>query len=464
VLVSNVKANTTSPKPQIDMASNADSRALLSRRAQTEAAPKLGTLLWKVYADLWDPEANPNGYVSIGVAENRLLHADLEQHITRNMNVKDCAFTYGDGPKGSNRLRDVLVKFIGKHFKPRIALQRSHIMVTNGVTSCIEHMSWACANPGEAFLLGQPYYGAFVGDICLRPEVDLIKVKFGDVDPLSMEAVRFYEQAVLDAKDKGVTVKGLMLCNPHNPLGRCYARDVLLEYLKLCERYQIHFVSDEIYALTVWINKEDKAPLQQPFNSILSFDLEGVINPALVHVLWGTSKDWGANGLRVACIISQSNAALHDALTSVALFSSASSLADHAIANVLDDDSFAETYIAKNQQQLSQAYGQVVSFLRDNDIPYSSGTNAGFFIWIDLGAAYMKRHPGRRGQRDLTDEVMDALLDQKLYLASGNLFGSEIPGIFRVTFSHPPEYLHEGLCRMLKAIEIGWQGAVQAKL
>ena len=442
----------------------ASSKAVLSRRAQKEAAPKLGTLIWKVLSDPWDAKANPNGYVSVGVAENRLLHADLEQHITRTINVKDCAFTYGDGPKGSHRLRDVLVKFIGKHFKPRIPLRPDHIMVTNGVTPGIEHLSWACADAGDAFLLGHPYYGAFVADITVRPEVELITVKFGEVDPLSMEAVKYYEQAVLNARKRGVTVKGLMLCNPHNPLGRCYSRDVLLAYLKLCGKYQIHLVSDEIYALTVWVNKEDRQPLQLPFNSILSFDLKGIIDPALVHVLWGTSKDWGANGLRVACLISQSNPALHEALTSVALMSSVSSLADHVVANLLDDDVFAEWYISTNQQKLSQSYSQVISFLRENSIQYTPGSNAGFFVWVDLGAAYLKRHPERKGCRDLTDEVMDALLEQKLYLASGNLFGSEAPGVFRIVFSHPAEYMQEALQRMLQAIEVGYQGDIKAKL
>lgn len=446
------------------MAPQSEAKALLSVRAQKEAAPKLNTLIWKVLSDQWDPKSNPNGYVSIGVAENRLLHHELEGHITRNINVKDCAFTYGDGPKGSHRLRSVLARFLGKHFKPRIPLEASHIMVTNGVTTGIEHLSWACANAGDAFILGQPYYGAFPGDICLRPEVELITVKFGEVDPLSIDALRFYEQAVLDARKRGVTVKGLMLCNPHNPLGRCYSRDVLLGYLRLSEKYQIHLVSDEIYGLTTWINKEDRLPLQLPFNSIMSFDLQGVINPALVHVLWGTSKDWGANGLRVGCLISQSNPSLHEALTSTALMSSVSSIADHVVANLLDDDVFTERYIASNRQKLSQAYSLVISFLREHDMQYTPGSNAAFFVWVDLGAAYLKRHPQRKGQRDLTEEVMDALLEQKLYLASGTLFGSETPGVFRIVFSHPTDYLQEALDRMLKAIEVGYQGGLKAKL
>jgi aspartate/methionine/tyrosine aminotransferase len=433
-----------------------DPKALLSLRAQKEATPKLNTLLWKVYSDQWDPQTNPGGYVSIGVAENKLLHGDLEQHITKHMNVKDCALTYGDGPKGSNRLRRALADFLNRRFQPHVRLEPSHVMVTNGVTTGIEHLSWACGNQGDAFLLGQPFYGAFPGDVTLRPGVGLIMVKFGSIDPLSIEAVRKYEEAILDAQKRGVAVRGLILCNPHNPLGRCYPREALLEYLGLCEKYQMHFISDEIYGLSVWENVEDSSPPQAPFYSILSVDLVGVINPALVHVLWGTSKDFGANGLRVACLISQANPALHGALTSVALMSSVSSLADYAVANLLEDSAYTDIYIAKNCQLLSQHYSQVVAFLKQHDVPYAPGSNAGFFVWLNLGQPYCKRHPSRDIGRDLTEEVMDALLEQKLYLASGIMFGSEEPGWFRITISTPSEYLQEALKRMVKAIEVGY--------
>lgn len=47
-------------------------------------------------------------------------------------------------------------------------------------------------------------------------------------------------------------------------------------------------ISDEIYALSVWYNPE--APDAVTFTSVLSIDMDGIINPSLVHVLWGMSK------------------------------------------------------------------------------------------------------------------------------------------------------------------------------
>jgi aspartate/methionine/tyrosine aminotransferase len=58
--------------------------------------------------------------------------------------------------------------------------------------------------------------------------------------------------------------------------------------MKLCQRHQIHLISDETYALSVWHNAEYPAAVE--FTSVLSIDLAGIIDPKLVHVLWGMSR------------------------------------------------------------------------------------------------------------------------------------------------------------------------------
>ena len=425
----------------------------LSKRAQEHAVPSPRFLIWSILSDQWDPQSNPNGYVSIGVAENRFMHEDLRAYVTKHCDISTAAFTYGNGPMGTHRLRNAVSGFLNRHLKPVLPLQPSHLIITNGVSHSIEHCSWALADEGDGFLLGQPYYGAFIPDISLRPGVEVLEVKFGALDPMSVEAVENYEKAILATRHRGVTVKGLMLCSPHNPLGRCYSRDALIAYLKLCEKYQVHLVSDEIYALSVWENKEDTNPPPVPFTSVLSIEIEKYINPALVHVLWGMSKDFGANGLRLGCIISQHNPAFMRALIPVAIYSYVSGITDHVVSSLLEDHDWSDRYIKENQRRLSHGYSRVVSFLRKHDIEYAPGPNAAFFVWIDLGKAYLQRNPDRKDSKDLTQEIMDKLLEQKLYMASGTNFGSETPGVFRIVFSHPDEYMDEALRRMMKAID-----------
>lgn len=380
------------------------------------------------------------------------MHDVLSKHIHENLALSNHAFTYGDGPSGSKRLKNSMAKFLTKHLKPYTPIESKHIAVTNGCTSAIEHVSWAFANPGDGFLLGQPHYGAFIRDLSERTGVDVICVPFHDVDPFSIHAVQKYEDAILQAQKKSQRVAGLMLCHPHNPLGRCYPRDVIIGLMRLCEKYQIHMVSDEIYALSVWPNKVDKDPPIVPFESCLSIDPTNIIDPSRLHVLWGMSKDFGANGIRLGALISQHNPALHAALVPVVLYSSSSSLSDHAAANIFDDDAWVENYISENQRKLSQHYELAVGWTKSNSVDYMPGVNAAFFLWVNLGKAYQDRHP-EEVIENLDEHVMQALLKQKIFLASGVQFGSEQPGWFRIVFSNPENILTEGLKRIVLALE-----------
>lgn len=424
----------------------------LSERGKSWAQPDDGMLIWTVLQDLWHPQSNPNGYASLGVAENTLMHDTLSKHIKDNLNPPNHAFTYGDGPRGTNRLRQALARFLTKHLKPLETIQPKQICITNGVTTTLDHFAFILADPGEGFLLGQPHYGAFSHDLSFRSGTFVKTVAFGDVDPFSLDAVRFYEDALIASNKEGKKIAGLVLCNPHNPLGRCYPQETITEFMHLCEKHRIHLISDEIYALTIWKNTIDEKPKPVDFTSILSIDPSGIIDPSRIHVVWGTSKDFGANGLRLGAIVSQHNQSLHDALIPVSLFSSASSLAEHATADILEDEAWIDKYLAENRQKLSKNFEFVTKWAKQHEITYAPGANAAFFLWVDLGAAYQAKHPERKPE-DLTQEVMDSLLRHKVFLASGKQFGSERPGWFRIVFSHQRELLEEGLRRIENALE-----------
>ena len=53
----------------------------------------------------------------------------------------------------------------------------------------------------------------------------------------------------IEALEKAVTpnVKSLILCSPHNPVGRVYAREELEELLAFCRKHDILIISDEIH-------------------------------------------------------------------------------------------------------------------------------------------------------------------------------------------------------------------------
>jgi bifunctional pyridoxal-dependent enzyme with beta-cystathionase and maltose regulon repressor activities len=61
----------------------------------------------------------------------------------------------------------------------------------------------------------------------LASSANMLYVNFQNTSPFGLEAVDAYEQKLLEARAKGINVRILLLCNPHNPLGVCYTPEVL---------------------------------------------------------------------------------------------------------------------------------------------------------------------------------------------------------------------------------------------
>ncbi|OOQ81704.1 aspartate aminotransferase [Penicillium brasilianum] len=394
-----------------------------------------------VLSDQWSPSSNPNGIVNLGLAENTLMHAEMVGFINSHLQTNAHALTYGDGFSGSHNLKESLCRFMNRQFSPRTALCPSHLVITSGVSNALECCAWGLADLGDFFMVGRPYFNAFRTTFGNRPGVQLLEVDFGEIDPFSIAAVQKYERALTEAISKGLCIKALVLCSPHNPLGRCYPEHVLKEYLKFCSRNGLHLISDEIYALSVWDNP--RLPNAPGFRSVLSINQEGIIDPSFVHTVWGLSKDFGATGLRIGCLVSQSNKLFLEAAEGISLYNIPSSLADQVTASLLLDDSFVKKYIATNRARLAGSYHFATKWLRTHGIPYLE-CNAAFFIWINLRAVV----------KDATaEDILVRLRKEGIYIAAGEHYGAEETGWFRLVFSHPLNILEEGLNRLIQSVQ-----------
>ena len=80
------------------------------------------------------------------------------------------------------------------------------------------------------------------------------------------------EEEILAQHQFGKRVKGFIFCNPNNPLGVVYSKKLTLSLMEVCRKYQVHFISDEIYALSVF-------DPSVKFESILSIPKEEVRKP-----------------------------------------------------------------------------------------------------------------------------------------------------------------------------------------
>ncbi|WAO96908.1 Aminotran-1-2 domain-containing protein [Fusarium falciforme] len=382
-----------------------------------------------VLNDLWHPEKNPEGILNLGLAENvgkrRLPSIRADSH----------ALTYGDGFTGSKLAKEALCQFLNQQLKPFTPLAPPHLSVTPGMGNALECCAWSLFEHGDQVLVGRPYWTAFSYIFGIRAGVGVREVSFGTVDPFSLEAVQEYEKEYTRAQEDSKTVKAILLCSPHNPLGRCYSNQVLKAYMSLCGKLGLHLLADEIYGLSVFENPEMDDPV--PFTSILSINPEGLMDPRKVHTQWGFSKDFGATGLRIGCVISQSNRPFLKSLESF-------SLADKVAVSLLTDQEYIQKYIATYRSRLAESYRHVAQFLKEHEIPYRT-SNASLFLMVHLSAMVPS-------QSVTDDDILALLRKEKVYAISGTAYRSEEPGWFRVVIAHPKYVLDEGLKRMLRAL------------
>ncbi|KAF3918310.1 hypothetical protein ABW21_db0205137 [Orbilia brochopaga] len=434
--------------------------------------------LIKVMQNMYNKETNPNGVISLGVAENSLMHKELTAYLHDRVNVNPFSLTYGEGPGGSSALRKSLASFYNRKFNPTFEIKPDDIYTACGVSGTIDLLIHAISDEGEAVLVGRPLYTGFQHDLFQRSKVKLVPVSLKDVDPMGEEAVEVYEKELERQRALGVKVRAVILCNPHNPLGKCYTPEVIKAYAAFCNRHQIHFISDEIYALSLYSTPSNTSAT--PFTSVFAVkDLTSIIAPHLIHVLHGMSKDFCANGLRMGALISPWNTMIRPTVMSVGIFQWPSSLADIAWRTILDDESFLDTFVAENAQKLATQYALLTKWLEDRKIPYVKGTNAGFFIWVDLRRWFDKVKlpdgddgsiPGRGtnlpdappGAQKRDKILWDKMVDGGVYVATSEMFFGEEHGWYRFSFSMGKEELELGLGRMDKVLKEVENGALEA--
>ena len=118
-------------------------------------------VIFDIINNLYDAETNLDGYVSLGIAENSLMHREMTQYIKKSFDFPEVALTYGDGASGSKRLRAAVSHFINRHFDPVCPVKPEHLNISNGVTASIEGCAFTLGNHGDGFLLGSHIMAPF---------------------------------------------------------------------------------------------------------------------------------------------------------------------------------------------------------------------------------------------------------------------------------------------------------------
>lgn len=120
-------------------------------------------------------------------------------------------------------------------------IQREWIVLCPGVVPSLYAAVQAFAQPGEGVIVQPPVYFPFMSSVTDTGRQLIL-------NPLKLENGRYtFDLAHLEqAAAQGVRL--LLLCSPHNPVGRVWSRQELTELLEIARRYDLVILSDEIHA------------------------------------------------------------------------------------------------------------------------------------------------------------------------------------------------------------------------
>ncbi|XP_076970577.1 1-aminocyclopropane-1-carboxylate synthase-like protein 1 [Tamandua tetradactyla] len=394
------------------------------------------------HMDEYDEVKNPTGIINLGTSENKLCFDLLSRRLSQSdmLRVEPSLLQYPDW-RGHPFLREEVAKFLSFYCKTPVPLKPEKVVVLNGCASLFSALATVLCEAGEAFLIPAPYYGAITQHVYLYGCVRLVYVYLDsavtglDTYPFQL-TVEKLEMALQGANSEGVTVKGLILINPQNPLGGIYSVGELQEFLGFAKRHGLHVVVDEVYMLSVF---EESAK----FRSVLSLDR--LPDPQRTHVMWATSKDFGMSGLRFGTLYTD-NQDVVTAVASLCRYHGLSGLVQYQMAQLLRDrDWINQVYLPENHARLKAAHTYVSEELRALGVPFLSH-GAGFFIWADL------RKYLREGTFEEEMLLWRRFLNNKVLLSSGKAFKCKEPGWFRLVFSDQSHRLRLGMQRFQQVL------------
>ncbi|KUI73617.1 1-aminocyclopropane-1-carboxylate synthase-like protein 1 [Cytospora mali] len=422
-----------------------------SHRGQDNVRPDLMIDLSRRLAhNTYDKKSNPSGIVDLGSATNELMLGELQKWLSKNKRSDDKAryLKYND-TQCSPELPAAAAEFMNHAFLPRVLLTGSNILAANGVTALLDTLFFNVADGGDVVLVPTPSYGMFMHDVTTRNGLHLVGVPCDDITEARFrqhvrpgrpqpELINRLEFVAGEQRRMGRRVAALLIANPENPLGRCYTAEILWYLVKFCQREKLHFVVDEIYALSAGPN----------FTSVLSLDLRDALGN--VHVLWGMSKDFGLGGLRVGFLATY-NQRLYQTMRTLSMFNWISAFGGIVSTRLLSDRKFVmQRYRPMLYKMLYKRRKQLDDFLSSNLIGYTA-PDAAFFVFIDLSSWLGEVTGNTDKEREIA--LAEYLMDHGVFLEPGQAFSSKIPGHFRLNYGAEETVFKIGLRRLAYALK-----------
>lgn len=140
----------------------------------------------------------------------------------------------------SREFYEAIINWVFEHYNWKV--EKEWIVFTPGVIPGFYMAIQQFTEPGEGIIVQTPVYYPFMEGI-ENNERRLVKNVLSEKDGNWHMDFEDLEKKAADPKNKL-----LILCNPHNPVGRAWTEEELEQVVAICRRNNVLIVSDEIHA------------------------------------------------------------------------------------------------------------------------------------------------------------------------------------------------------------------------
>ena len=295
------------------------------------------------------------------------------------------------------------------------------LVFIEGVVPAISTAIQAFTKEGEAVLFNTPVYPPFARSIKLNNR-KLITNSLLEKDGLFEID---FEQLEKDLVENAV--KLYLLCNPHNPGGRVWEKEILEKIGQLCQKYGVLLVSDEIHQdLTLFGHKH------QSFNTV---------NPAFKEfsiILSSATKTFNIAGTKNSYAIIE-NPKLRLAFQKRQLANNQHEISGLGYLATETAYRYGEDWLTELKELIEQHINYVVDlFGKETKIKVMKPQGT-YLIWLDFSAY------------DINDDELRRLLreEAKVILNRGLDFGEEGALHARLNVAMPTSILEEVCQRII---------------
>ena len=299
-----------------------------------------------------------------------------------------------------------------------LEMSREDMAYSMGVMPSISSMIRCLSDENDEILIQTPVYHVFfyviednnrkVIENELIYEDGAYKIDFDDLD------------------EKLSKVKMMILCNPHNPVGKIWSKEDLDRILELCKKNDVILVSDEIHC--------DLTDPELKYNPCAADD-------NVIRCL-SPSKSFNVAGFQ-SSIVHTTNSELLDKIKAQMHIDNSDSCNVFATSAVIAAYNGSEEWLEELRQVLYENKQTVKKYL-DEELPIVKlvECDATYLLWIDCSAL------------GVHSEVLCEFLrtNQGLFLSPGHQFGENGKNFLRMNIACPRELLLDGLARLKAGI------------